>query len=63
MHLIVKYALTLQIYIYMHYKSSPKEPLLCDSFTPKFSDRYTQPPEYAFYAKFKALVINDKCEA
>jgi hypothetical protein len=62
MHLIVKYALTLQICIYMYYKSSSKEPLLCDSFAPKFSDRYTEPAEYALYAKFKDLVINDKCE-
>ncbi len=53
MHLIVIYALTLEICIYMHYKSSPNEPL-CDSFAPKFSDKYT---EYALYPKFKALVI------
>ncbi len=42
----------------MHYKSSPKEPLLCDSFARKFSDRYSEPAEYALYAKFKALIIN-----
>jgi hypothetical protein len=36
MHLMVIYALTLQLCIYMHYKSSPKEPLLCDSFAQNF---------------------------
>jgi hypothetical protein len=47
----------------MHYidKSSPKEPALYDSFAPKFWDRYTEPAEYALYAKSKALVIINKC--
>jgi hypothetical protein len=43
----------------MHFKSSPKEPQLCDSFARKFSDRYTEPAEYALYAKFKALIMTN----
>ncbi len=39
----------------MHYNSSPKEPLLCDSFAPEFSDRYIEPAEYALYSKFKTF--------
>jgi hypothetical protein len=57
MQLIMIYALKIEICIYMHYKSWPIEPLLCDWFAPKFSDRYTEPVKYAIYAKFKALVI------
>jgi hypothetical protein len=37
MHSIV-IALTLQICIYMQYKSSPNEPLLCGSFAPNFRE-------------------------
>jgi hypothetical protein len=55
MHLI--FAPTLEICIYMHYKIFPNDPLLCNSFAPKFLDRYTQPAEYALYAKFKALMM------
>jgi hypothetical protein len=57
MQLISIYELTVQICIYMHYKSFLNQLLLCNSFAPKFSDRYTEPVEYAIYAKFKALVM------
>jgi hypothetical protein len=49
MHLIVIYALTLEICIYTHYKSWPN--------VHKFSDRYTEPAEYVLYAKLKALLM------
>ncbi len=58
MQLITIYALTVKICIYMHYKSWQNQLLLCNSFAPKFSDRYIEPAEYAIYAKFKALVTN-----
>ncbi len=61
MHLIVLYALTLQICIYTHYKSSPNEPLLCDSFASKFSDRYTESAEYALYAGFRKGKVQVGC--
>jgi hypothetical protein len=53
--LIVKYALTLQIFINTHHKSSPNEPLLCNWFADKFSGRYKELTEYASHAKLKAL--------
>jgi hypothetical protein len=59
MQLICIYALTVKICIYMHYKSWQNELLLCNSFVPKFSDRYTEPAEYAVYAKLKARLMTN----
>ncbi len=42
----------------MHlYKSSPNEPLFWGLFAHKFSDRYTEPAEYALYAKLQTLIM------
>ncbi len=47
---------------YVLYVCSPNELLLCNSFAPKFSGRYTEPAEYALYAQFKALFISIKID-
>jgi hypothetical protein len=59
MHLIVIYALTFQVCICMHYKSSPTEPLSCDSFAPNFQTDIQNRPNM-HYMQNSRLYLSDK---